>query len=160
MCRQPWTDQRTAPMTRDHRAEASGSAWVLVPAFPEVEAGHIHPCVVSSPDSLPGLESLARRLDEVKGFLLAVCAGQVVICLVAGLLEADEGVRHTLQVGRGCVASPRGLHRLREFVVRDHRGGLHHLSMVESAWLSVRLIRGDPWLRSVDGRCLPREQME
>src|SRR5208337_2498672 len=121
MSRQPWTDQRTAPMTRDHRAGSSGSAWVLVPAFPEVEASHIHPCVVSSPDSLPGLERLARRFDEVKSLLLAERAGQVVICLVAGLLETDEGVRHTLQVGRGRVASTRGLHRLRELVVRDHR---------------------------------------
>src|SRR5208337_2989935 len=139
-----------------HRDRPSRLARVLVPAFPEVEASQVHPCVVSSPDSPPGLKSLARQLDEGESLLLAERAGQVVICLVAGLLESDEGVRHTLQVDRGCVASPRGLHRLRELVVRDHRGGLLHLPVV------VRPVDpcGHPGLRGVEGRCLPREQME
>src|SRR5271166_2127218 len=107
-------------------------------------------------DSLPGLERLARRFDEVEGLLPAERAGQVVIRLVACLLEADEGVRHTLQIGWGRVAFTRRLHCLWKLVVRDHRGGLLHLPVV------VRPVdpRSKPWLSGVQGRCLRCEQME
>src|SRR5271157_961950 len=135
---------------------ARSLAWVLVPAFPKMEASHIHPCVVGSLDSLPGLERLARRFDEVEGLLPAERAGQVVIRLVACLLEADEGVRHTLQIGWGRVAFTRRLHCLWKLVVRDHRGGLLHLPVV------VRPVdpRSKPWLSGVQGRCLRCEQVE